>query len=714
MLTQDFNQGSVINVNTANDEVKLNDQGEPFNFIWVAASGRGTVVKINTITGEILGEYRTIPESLAWGGDPSRTTVDKDGSVWCANRNDVYDGYGSVVHIGLKENGQCRNRGADTSTALGDIKGWKDRDVSTAEDDCIIHYVKVNSQGTRHVSVNKENDVWVSGSGLQAFDLIKGGGPSVTGSGTLLKSYASVGYGGYGGLISKDVIWSARDLLRWDTNNPLTGENGDPFSADIGPPTTGTNWSGQTTFDSYGLCLDSAGNVWNTQLSGNQIHKYDADGKYLWGYTHGNFYAQGCVVDSRPGGTDDVWVAHSLLQSESASVGHLRNDGAYVGTVTLSGQSGTTGVAVDAAGKIWATNFYSHTVSRIDPTKGPIGEDLVTPVGEVDLTVQLGDGAYPYDYSDMTGSTIQGGPTSGTWTVVVDSGIANNDWSDIDVSWDSNKPENTSLKVFVYSSEDGTTFTPQQDATPGVPLTDVPDGRYLKIDVHFERFNDETPSPVLYALRVTSGCQNDGDCFESDQGSCGVGKCDSNTRTCYTAADDTNCDVADPTNPCDADDTCNNESFECVITYKTDFTPCDDDDPCTGPDTCQSGVCVGTRMDTDGDSVMDLCDNCPTTWNPSQTDSDKDRKGDACDEDVCFDIENFGVNATCVANCGNDCQAVCEYFGIDFTSRNQCRNAGNVNGIVGNNICKANWPDKTPKKWVCCKCDKSNKKRNGQ
>jgi glutamate-1-semialdehyde aminotransferase len=51
-----------------------------------------------------------------------------------------------------------------------DIKPWPNTGgaddnggVSTAEDECIIHYTRVNSTGTRHVSVNRDNDVWVSG-----------------------------------------------------------------------------------------------------------------------------------------------------------------------------------------------------------------------------------------------------------------------------------------------------------------------------------------------------------------------------------------------------------------------------------------------------------------------------------------------------------------------------------------------------------------------
>ncbi|MBM3957234.1 MAG: hypothetical protein FJ313_04195, partial [Gemmatimonadetes bacterium] len=378
-LDADFDDGTLVNVNhdsPNNDQLQLNGAGEPFNFIWVAASSRGTVVKIDTTTGAILGEYRTTPSSQS-GGNPSRTTVDNDGSVWVANRANVWSSYGSVLHIGLEENGQCEDRNGngtiETSTGLGDIRAWIDtsgpRAVATAADECIVHYTKVNSRGTRHVSVDTNNDVWVGGLELRNFDLLKGGRYDIAGSGTIIRSETSVGYGGYGGLIDGNgVIWSARPLLRWDTALPLTAGNYTGYS-----------------HDSYGLCIDSAGNVWNTALDAwpsGQIRKFAPGGTLLGSYAHGNRYAQGCVVD----GKDDVWVAHSLVGAQT-TVGHLLNDGTFVGNVTVG--SGPTGVAVDASGKIWATNYNSSTVSRIDPTAGPIGGGGV-PVGAVDLTVNLG------------------------------------------------------------------------------------------------------------------------------------------------------------------------------------------------------------------------------------------------------------------------------------------------------------------------------------
>ena len=34
------------------------------------------------------------------------------------------------------------------------------------------------------------------------------------------------------------------------------------------------------------------------------------------------------------------------------------------------------------------------------------------------------------------------------------------------------------------------------------------------------------------------------------------------------------------------------------------------------------------------DKVGSQCDNCPTVFNPDQADTDRDGKGDACDEDI--------------------------------------------------------------------------------
>ena len=225
-LDSDFEEGDLLSVtHSTPNQLQLDSTARSLNFIWVAVSTKGTVVKINTETGAVIGEYSTSPSGQP--KDPSRTTVDQNGNVWATNR----DG-NSVVHIGLIENGQCVDRNnngvIDTSTGFGDIKPWPNTGgvntnggVTLAQDECIIHYTKVNSFGTRHVSVNKDNDIWVSGTNGQRFDLIDGK------TGLIKRAEPSVGYGGYGGLIDRNgVIWSANPMLRWDTSKPLTGANG--------------------------------------------------------------------------------------------------------------------------------------------------------------------------------------------------------------------------------------------------------------------------------------------------------------------------------------------------------------------------------------------------------------------------------------------------------------------------------------------------------
>ena len=506
---RDFDLGRSINViHEPGDQLQLEGHTQPFGFIWVAVSTKGTVVKMDTETGQVLGEYPTAPRGA--GLNPSRTTVDKNGNVWVTNRDEqgmvmrdaIAPGVpadnramGSLVHIGLVENGQCVDRNGngsiDTSTGLGDVRPWSNQGgtdtlggVATAADECIIHYTRVNSTGTRHVSVNADNDVWVSGTGGRYFDLLDGD------SGQIIKQAGSVGHGGYGGLIDgKGVIWSASPFMRWDTQRPLTGPSGGNWQA-LGP--------------SYGLCIDSQGNVWTS--TGPDLYKYSPEGRQLGKFQHGGGNAQGCVVDQR----DHVWVAHSMM---SSSVGHLTNDGTLIGVVEVG--PGPTGVAVDRNGKVWSTNFNGMTVSRIDPNAGPVGRDGRTHVGAVDFT-SANLGGNLYNYSDMTGSTLHGAPDRGTWTILHDSGQAGADWAR--VHWSAAEEGDSRIEIRVASSEDGQAFGPSTILEqPGRP--EVATGRYLRVEVGFvrgtrDRDNDGlADSPILYDLSIaTTQCLKDRAC----------------------------------------------------------------------------------------------------------------------------------------------------------------------------------------------------------
>ena len=412
-LDADFDQGQLQDVNhdaPNTDQLQLDRVSTPFPFVNIAASARGSAIRIDVNTGQVTGEYRTAPDGM--GRDPSRTTVDRLGNVWVSNRQESTGGKGSVARIGLVQGGTradadgtpnpgavprppyaydtCADRDGDgllkTSTGLGNILPWTNSGgadsnggVSTADDECVINYARVNGTNTRTVAADASNNVWTGGANT-AHEKIDGAtGQPVAGT------QFNLGCGGYGGLVDlAGNLWSARfgsGLLRYE------------------PASSSGTCLGFANGD-YGLGLDpNTGEIWHTFLSGNRVAKLDPAGNLLGSFPHGNENAQGVAVD-RAG---NVWVAHSLFGA--TTVGHLRTDGTYVGNVTLPGGNGPTGVAVDANGKVWVANINTNNAMRIDPSAGPAGGGGF-PVGAVDLTVDLGAGAGPYNYSDITGAVL--------------------------------------------------------------------------------------------------------------------------------------------------------------------------------------------------------------------------------------------------------------------------------------------------------------------
>ncbi|MBM3945989.1 MAG: hypothetical protein FJ315_01130 [SAR202 cluster bacterium] len=486
-LNADFDEGTAINVvHPIADQLQLDDTTSTLPFIWIAASARGTIIKIDTATGAILGEYKSAPDGRA--RNPSRTTVDANGNVWAGNRDESTGGQGSVVHVGLKENNQCVDRNGnsmiDTSTGLGDIRPWTNPGgvndaggVSSAEDECIIHYVRVSGDYVRHVSVDGNNNVWTAGNfgSDNSFDL-------VSPTGAILASTGDLPCSGYGGLVDGNgVLWSANRgpgasaLLRYDTMNTITTAD-DTFTCIPQP-------------SSYGLAVDTNGFIWHSQFELNTIRKYTPAGVLV-----GTFATGGAGGDRGVAVTpadNNVWVANSF----GSNVSHLDNAGAVV--AVLATGATPTGVSVDAAGKVWATNLSSNDASRIDPS-----------TNSVDLTVSLGAGAGPYNYGDMTGSTVLAAPTQGTWTIIHDTASAGAEWGD--VSWNASTPSDSTITVQVSSSEDGVIFGPTETATNGGDLS-IANGRYIKAVVTFTRATTGE-SPVLYDITFNAITNQPPDC----------------------------------------------------------------------------------------------------------------------------------------------------------------------------------------------------------
>jgi uncharacterized repeat protein (TIGR01451 family) len=487
----DFDRGipTAVNHDDPNhDQLQVSAHGGSLPYLWVAESAKGMIVKIDTRTGDILGEYSTNPDQGTSAPDPSRTTVALDGSVWVGNRGD-----GSVLHVGLPELGQCIDRNGngviDTSSGFGDVLSWPGTanltgGVSQAQDECILHFVKVSPSIVRHVSVDRDNNVWVSGWGgtnPQVFNLINGD------TGKIMRTEGPFPCGGYGGFVDANgIVWSSSNSgapLRWDPS--------------VVPPTA-QSLRCVAGVSPYGIAIDSQGNMWGTDYSSTKVWKVSPDGNTISGpYLRSSSNSQGLAVD----GNDHVWVSSSTYASGTV-VGHFLPSGKFLGNVT-NVPVGSTGIAVDSAGKIWAVNLQASNAVRIDPTKGPIGSDGVTPLGQVDLTVPI-PGANPYNYSDMTGFVaLRSTAASGRWLVIQDAGTTGAAWGML--RWNQEPqgqiPGGGGIVVEARAADTVPALGSKAYLAVGNGVPFVLQGRYLQVRATLKRGTGGV-SPVLSDLRV--------------------------------------------------------------------------------------------------------------------------------------------------------------------------------------------------------------------
>jgi hypothetical protein len=147
---------------------------------------------------------------------------------------------------------------------------------------------------------------------------------------------------------------------------------------------------------------------------------------------------------------------------------------------------------------------------------------------------------------------------------------------------------------------------------------------------------------VCRAGNCTDGYQNQGESDVDCGGSCST-KCSVNKKC--TKAYDCETGICNegycvPEGPCsnkmlDASET----DIDCGgICASTKSKKCAVGKNCEYNSDCQSGVCSPSGMcanqnDLDGDLILNLNDNCPEIANTEQKDSDKDKKGDVCDDD---------------------------------------------------------------------------------
>ena len=484
-VDDDFAEGTLVGVEneTVHDQLQLSEESVTLPFIWVPNSNEGTVSKVNTTDGKELGRYRVANLS---NPNPSRTTVDLQGNCWVGNRQ-----AGTVVKIGLYEAGQCvdRNGSGVIETSLdtngdGNITGSEI--LPWGQDECVLYEVVLISgkEGTyvpgnytggydttywgtapRGLAIDSSNNLWAGTWSTQKYYYIDG----TTGQINKTLDVSPWDHSAYGAVIDENgILWSARlssHILRINTSN----------LSDIKKINLG---------HTYGLGLDYMGHLFVG--GGGKLTKINiSNATIIW--TKNARTVRGVVST----GDNNVWVAGTDKNGVYNSVSRYDNNGNLL--VTISGFNSPSGVAVDAAGKVWATDIGSEYIHRIDPA---------TNVTDLSKKI-IGSGGH-YTYSDMTGIVSRTITTRiGTWTVVFDSETANTPWGT--VSWNSNEPTGTSVTVKVRRSNDQSTWSSWETATNGVSLSSTPNGRYIQIETTLQIISGDV-SPILYDLTVE--CSN--------------------------------------------------------------------------------------------------------------------------------------------------------------------------------------------------------------
>jgi hypothetical protein len=349
-----FDVGSIPDAGTVDPPCEGEALGsEAVGAIWIANSMEGTVSKVDVETLFELGRYITRPDG---NGNPSRTSVNRNGDVAVANRS------GGVVMI-RGDVDDCLDP-TNTSGGAGDIRPWPDG--------CVGWYTAMayasqrpvawmagtfDTEACRYVDM----DVWTAGANADVDVLLLDGETGAIEQTIPVPGVVASYYGIYGGAVdSGNHFWGSQlggqALVRVDAVS---------FEPEV--------W--EVPVSTYGMTVDRNDRVW---VCGYESGRFDYPTETWETALVGG--QGGCA----PGNDNVLWLANQPI------VGVDIDTLAVVAELYVPEY--VHGVSMDFDGNVWGVALAQPNAYRIDPETGAY--DLIT--GFV----------APYTYSDMTGTAL--------------------------------------------------------------------------------------------------------------------------------------------------------------------------------------------------------------------------------------------------------------------------------------------------------------------
>ncbi|KFE67826.1 immunoglobulin-like domain-containing protein [Hyalangium minutum] len=482
------------------DQLRIDTGANVPPYLWVANASAGVVTKVDTRTGLQVARYDSVL-TVNWDGSvpavrpprdscnyPAAVAVDAQGNTFVLNRGNCSGTSASITRYAgslaacVDRNGNGRIDTSFDASGNGAIDLGDPAEFFGQSDECILWTKNFAAAGDpgRALVVDADQHLWAAG--FSSSKLYRMNGQT----GGVLQVIDLQAETGVASSIQSLAIGPSGYLYTSDNSTQRLIRKIDP-RATSGSRVVDTVTSPVPTF---GLVVDSTGKAWlgadSDSASGVVRADFTAHTAQLVGGGGGcTGRTHGVAVDA----AGDIWAACWA----SGRLLRVGSDGAYKATWFVG--SRPEGVAVAADGKIWTINSGADSLALVNPA--------------VASTVQwYTPGGASFSYGDMTGYHHQRFTArQGTWGAVHDGGAAGATWGM--VTWNQEPqgatPVGASITVGVRAADTAGALASQPFAqvVNGQAFAGIR-GRYVEVLATLRSVN-YSADPVLSDLTLYSG-----------------------------------------------------------------------------------------------------------------------------------------------------------------------------------------------------------------